>query len=253
MKKLSYGVDSDLLYDPVIYDAQNSFDFDIPFYLAQARKAKGPVLELCCGTGRITLPLAQAGINITGVDFTPTMLERAKTKAHDAGKKIPLIYGDMRKVRLKKKFDLVFIPFNSLQNTYSVNDLEKVFATVQAHMTRGGRFIFDIFNPSIYYMAQYIRTRKGLYKFRLPDGRRVVIDQRCEYDSAGQVNRAIWTHHINDGKPQVRKLDMRCYYPLEMDALLKYNGFKVLKKFGSFDEKPFSSESMKQIFVCKTA
>lgn len=248
-----YGVDDSVIYDPALYDAQDDFDFDVPFYLRQARKAKGPVLELCCGTGRITLRLAEAGINITGVDFTPSMLKGAKEKAESQGLDVPFLKADMRTVRLGKKFKFVFIPFNSIQNTYSLDDVEGVFKTVREHMAPGARFAFDIFNPSIQYMIKHERLRKGMYKFRTKDGRRVVIDQACKYDSAGQVNRTTWVFHINNEKPKETKLDMRCFYPQEMDALLKYNGFKVLKKFGSFDEKPFTSDSMKQIYVCKKA
>jgi SAM-dependent methyltransferase len=244
------GVDGDIIYDPSIYDAANRFEFDIPFYLKQARKADGAVLELCCGSGRITLPLAKEGIDITGIDFTASMLSRAREKAREQGLAVTLSNGDMRKVRLGKKFKLVFIPFNSLQNTYTLDDVEKVFATVRAHMAAGARFVFDIFNPDIGYMAGYQRLRKGAQKFRLDDGRKVVIDQLCRYDSANQVNRVLWTHHVGAARPLVRKLDMRCFYPLEMDALLKYNGFNILKKFGDFSGAPFTSKALKQIYIC---
>lgn len=245
-----FGVDN-LIYDPRLYDGLNSFESDVPFYLDQARKAKGPVLELCCGTGRITLPLLNAGIDITGVDFTPSMLKKAKEKAGLQKLGGIFIKGDMRTLRLKRKFNLVFIPFNSIQNTYTLNDVEKVFKTVHAHMADGSRFVFDIFNPSIHYMVKHERLRKGLYRFKSEDGRKVTIDQICRYDSMGQVNRATWVHHIDGGKPLARQLDMRCFYPMEMDALLKYNGFKVVRKFGDFKNTPFSSASMKQIYICQ--
>ena len=183
--------------------------------------------------------------------LTGSMLNRAREKAVRQKLGGVFVKGDMRTLRLKKKYKLVFIPFNSLQNTYTLRDVEKVFQTVQAHLAPGGRFIFDIFNPSIQYMVKYERLRKGVYKFRLEDGRKVTIDQICRYDSMGQVNRATWIHHIDGGKPMARKLDMRCFYPQEMEAILKYNGFKIIGKFGDFNKKPFSSEALKQIFICK--
>lgn len=186
-----------------------------------------------------------------GVDFTPTMLAAAKRKAMEQGLRDVFVQGDMLKVRLKRKFKLVFIPFNSIQNTYTIEGVEKVFKTVRAHMAPDGRFVFDIFNPSIGYMAKMSKLHKAVARFRTARGRRVVVDEICSYDSASQVNRATWIHHIDGGRPIPQKLDMRCFYPLEMDALLKYNGFKVLSKFGSYDKKPFTSASMKQIYVCK--
>lgn len=238
------------VYNADLYDGLNAFSHDVPFYLELARKARGPALELCCGSGRITLPLLKEGIDVTGVDFTPSMLAAAKAKARRQGLRGLFLRGDMRSLRLKKKFKLVFIPFNSIQNTYTIEDVEKVFATVRAHMAPGGIFQFDIFNPSIMYMARLARLHKGRYRFRTPEGKRVVIDEVCSYDSAAQVNRVTWIHHIDGGKPVPQRLDMRCFYPLEMDALLKYNGFKVLCKYGSYDKKPFTAASTKQIYIC---
>jgi len=251
-KTAALGVDRQV-YDADIYDGLNAFTHDVPFYLELARKARGPVLELCCGSGRITLPLLKEGIDVTGVDFTPSMLAAAKVKARKQGLRCSFLRGDMRNLRLKKKFKLVFIPFNSIQNTYTIEDVEKVFATVRAHLAPGGIFQFDIFNPNILYMARMVKLHKGLYRFRTPEGKRVVIDEVCSYDSAAQVNRTTWIHHINGGKPVPQRLDMRCFYPLEMDALLKYNGFKVLRKYGSYDKKPFTSASMKQLYICRLA
>ena len=245
-----FGVDR-LVYDADIYDGMNTFAHDIPFYLEECRRARGAALEFCCGSGRLTLPLLKAGIDVTGVDFTPAMLAAAKRKAAEQGLPNVFLQGDMLKVRLKKKFKLVFIPFNSIQNIYTLEEIEKVFETVRAHMGPGGRFVFDIFNPSIEYMVRMAKLHKGIASFRTARGRRVVVDEICRYDSAAQVNRATWIHHVDGGRPVAQKLDMRCFYPLEMDALLKYNGFTVLSKFGNYSRKPFTSESMKQIFVCK--
>ncbi|MFC2093938.1 class I SAM-dependent methyltransferase, partial [Bacteroidota bacterium] len=82
------------------------------------------------------------------------------------------------------------------------------------------------------------------------DGVEVVISEKCHYDSAGQVNRVEWLHKIGENE-YLEKLDMRCFYPLEMDALLQYNSFNVIHKFGSFGETPFNSESQKLIYVCE--
>ncbi|PKQ19291.1 MAG: class I SAM-dependent methyltransferase [Actinobacteria bacterium HGW-Actinobacteria-6] len=243
------GVDRDI-YDADLYDGLNDFKHDIPYYLELARKARGPVLELCCGSGRITLPLLEAGIDVTGVDFTPSMLAAARRKAGERGLRGSFLRGDMRKLRLGKKFRLVFIPFNSIQNTYGLEDVEKVFRTVRAHLAPGGTFAFDIFNPSIEYMVRMSKLHKRAYKFTTPAGRKVEIDEICRYDSAAQVNRAVWIHRVDGGRPVEQRLDMRCFYPLEMDALLKYNGFKVLSKYGGYDKKPFTSASMKQLYVC---
>jgi ubiquinone/menaquinone biosynthesis C-methylase UbiE len=247
-----FGVDA-YHYQHELYDELNSFVADIPFYMKWAKKSKGRVLELCCGTGRITLPLKEAGIDVTGVDFTPSMLEGAAQKASKKNLDLPLVRQDMRKLKLGQKFDLIFIPFNSIQNTYTIEDIEKVFAGAKAHLKPRGKFIIDIFNPSISLM--YERARKPMKQrdSKLSTGERVKLFEKTEYNSAEQILRVYWTYQFGSKKPFTRTLDMRCFYPQEMDALLKYNGFKVLKKFGDFSEGAFTSSSAKQIFVCEVA
>jgi SAM-dependent methyltransferase len=245
-----YGVDRSI-YHAATYDAMNREMTDVAWYLRLARKACGPVLELCCGTGRITIPLAQAGIPIDGVDMAPSMLDAAKRKARDQGVKIGWHRQDMRRLRLTgKSYRLVFIPFNSLQNTYSIEDVEKVLAGVRRHLAPGGVFAFDVFNPSVHFLVRGEKLRKDCYRFRLEDGRTVRISEICRYDSAGQVNRVQWLHRIEHGPERVQRLDMRCFYPLEMDAILRYNGFRVVAKYGDFSRHPFTSASMKQVYVC---
>ena len=105
----------DLIYDANIYDGMNTHIDDLLFYKRWLPKAKDAcILELCCGTGRLTIPIAQEGYDISGVDYTASMLEQAKIKAAGAGLEIEFIEADIRTLDLKKKYDLVFIPFNSM-------------------------------------------------------------------------------------------------------------------------------------------
>jgi SAM-dependent methyltransferase len=246
-----YGV-SDLIHNGIYYDALNfSNSHDLPFYAKYCKQVRGAVLELCCGTGRLTIPLAKDGVKITGLDFTPSMLEMARNKALQAGVDVPFFQSDMRDFELNKKFDLIFIPFNSLQNTYTVNDVQSILRRVQHHLNAGGLFIFDIFNPCIELMVDRSRTPHE-FRYRLPNGREVKVTETCRYDAAGQVNRVTWRQHI-EGEEMATDhgLDMRCYFPLEMDALLRLCGWEIVDKFGDFNDRQFESNSSKQIFVCR--
>ena len=107
----------DLIYDANIYDAMNTNLDDLHFYkrwLPENRDTR--ILELCCGTGRLTLPIAKEGYDITGVDYTPSMLAQAKNKAAEAGLEISFIEADIRTLDLREKYDLIFIPFNSIHH-----------------------------------------------------------------------------------------------------------------------------------------
>ncbi|MFZ2959337.1 MAG: class I SAM-dependent methyltransferase [Candidatus Ozemobacteraceae bacterium] len=246
----SFGV-GDLIYQGEIYDKMNSFSFDLDFYKKWCTHIGGSVLEMCCGTGRLTVPLKKGGLDITGLDMSDSMLQAARIKAEKEKLEIPFVKGDIRKFNLKKKFSTVFIPFNSLQNTYSIQEIESVLEEVKNHLEPNGQFIFDIFNPSIHLMVEREKNDIEAFRFKLDDGNEVVVKERCEYDSASQVNRVKWIFKIGDSE-RVEKLDMRCFFPLEMDAILKYNGLVVNHKFGSFDEAPFNSKSAKQIYVCQS-
>jgi len=210
------------------------------------------VLELCSGTGRLTIPLKKSGIDIMGLDSSETMLEMARKKVEKANIQIHFEKGDMRHFDLKRKFSVIFIPFNSLQNTYTLKDVEFVFENIKNHLEPGGIFIFDLFNPSIHIMVDREKEFVEGARFHLDDGREVVVKEKCDYDSSSQVNRVKWLFKIGD-EEKIEKVDMRCFFPLEMDAILKYNNFLIIEKFGSFDENPFDSQSQKQIYFCSTS
>jgi SAM-dependent methyltransferase len=179
------------------------------------------------------------------------MLARARAKARAAGLSPPLLRQDMRRLRLDRRFALIFIPFNSLQNTYTRTDLERVFRGVRRHLEPAGRFIVDVFNPNVDFIVRGRRLKRRRYRFRLPDGTPIAIDEQCRYDDARQVNRVTWILRIGRRAPVRQQLDMRCFYPEELDALLRYNGLRVVRKYGSHARTPFACGSPQQICVCR--
>jgi len=244
-----FGVD-DLVHTADLYDKINTFNDDIPFYKELCKSKPGPALELCCGTGRITVELTKSGVDITGLDFTESMLNAAKVKLAENNLQCDLHLGDMRNFSLNKMFGFIFIPFNSIQNTYEIQDIENTFNCVKKHLEPNGTFALDIFNPDLNYLVREENELEEIFNFKLDSGEDVKIKQSMKYDKKNQINRVKWHHYIN-GVEKIQKLDMRCFYPLELDMLLKYNGFEVVSKFGNFDKSPFESNSPKQIYVCK--
>lgn len=240
-----------LIYRGEIYDAINHFSFDLNFYRKWCGKKSGPVLELCSGTGRLTIPLKKAGLDITGLDLSDSMLEMARAKAAAERLELTFIKGDMRRFELDNKYSTIFIPFNSLQDISSVEDVEATLANVRKHLEPGGLLLFDVFNPSIHLMVRRETEFTEVFEFKTADGKRISVREKCRYNSAMQINRVKWFFDI-EGNESVEEFGMRCYYPLEMDALLKYNGFETVHKFGSFQEEPFCETSTKQIYVCST-
>lgn len=242
----------DLIYEANIYDGMNTHMDDLPFYKRWLPKnKKNRILELCCGTGRLTLPIASEGYDITGVDYTPSMLQKAKTKATEAGLDIKFVEKDMRFLQLRESFDLIFIPFNSIHHLYTNEDLKKTLNVVKNHLKKGGTFLFDCYNPNIHIIVDGEKELLPITQFTTPDGRDVSIHQIMKYEKKSQINRIEWHYFINGTFDSKQHLDMRMYFPQELDAWLKWMGFDIIHKFGNFEEAPFEDDSDKQIFVCR--
>jgi SAM-dependent methyltransferase len=238
------------------YDRQHEgMTDDIPFYLRQARRYGGPVLELACGTGRITIPLAEAGIDITGLDVAEGMLRQAKAKASEGGVDVRWIRADCRRFSLARRFSLIFIPFNSIAHLHDPESIESCLTCVKEHLSDGGRFIVDIFNPRLDILLRDPSDRYPVAEYRDPDGKGcVTVTENNIYDAASQVNYIKWYYRLGDnGDESVEELNMRVFFPQELDALVRYNGFIIEAKCGSFDESPFTSKSPRQIVICRLA
>ena len=242
------------------YDALNSFLVaDVPFYVEEARKAAGPVLELACGTGRLTIPIAQAGAEIVGLDISQSMLAHAQTKAKAAGVEIEFVEGDCRSFGLGRKFALIFMAFNSMQHLHNFASQAALFANVRKHLAEGGRFVFDVFNPRMGFLARTPEERWPEREYEDPDGNgAIVLEHSMRYDDATQVNHITWFFSRRTASGferdfRVEQLQMRCFFPQEVDLLLRSQGFEIVEKFGDFDRKPFGSGKPKQVMVCRPA
>ena len=248
--KSKYKV-GDLIYDANVYDGMNTDLTDLKFYQKWLPKNKDArILELCCGTGRLTLPIAKAGYNISGVDITYSMLEQAKVKALEIGLEVDFIQADIRTLDLPEKYDLIFIPFNSIHHLYQNEDLFKALEVVKKHLKENGLFLLDCYNPNIQYIVEAEKSQKEIAQYKTKDGRKVLIKQKMQYENKSQINRIEWHYYINNEFDSIQNLDMRLYFPQELDSYLKQNGFTIIHKFGNFKEEEFNDSSEKQILVC---
>ena len=242
----------DLIYDANIYDGMNTNLADLQFYKRWLPKNKDArILELCCGTGRLTLPIAKDEYDISGVDYTSSMLEQAKIKASEGGLEVEFIEADIRTLDLPEKYDLIFIPFNSIHHLYKNEDLFKAFNVVKNHLKEGGFFLLDCFNPNIQFIVEGEKEQKEIAEYTSKDGREVLIKQIMRYENKTQINRIEWHYFINGEFNSIQNLDMRLFFPQELDSYLEWNGFNINHKFGSFEEEAFNDNSEKQIFVCQ--
>jgi ubiquinone/menaquinone biosynthesis C-methylase UbiE len=226
----------------------------LKFYRHQVADYGEPVLELACGSGRLTIPLANEGVNITGMDISEEMLHLAKVKASKSGVNIRFIQGDMSNFDLGEKFKFIFIPAQSLSHLHKLKELEDCFACVRRHLDGNGRFLIELFNSSVKLLARDTDRRYPVDQYEDPlGGFQVFVTEEVRYDAASQVNHIRWFFRDEGStKETVLAFEMRQFFPQEIDALLGSNGFLIEHKYGSYDEREFSSDAQKQLIVCRT-
>lgn len=229
---------------------------DLEHYVALAQRARGPVLELGAGTGRVTLALLRAGVEVTAVDRSADMLERARERAErlprTARARLRLVRGDLRTLALKERFALVLAPFNLFMHMYTRADLERALACVRAHLRPQGKLAFDVLMPDLGVLRRdperYYRCRPV---FDPSDGHRYAYAERFAYDAQTQLQTITMQFQRLDkpGEEHEIVLALRYYFPRELEALLHYNGFRVLSHHGDFAGDALDAHSESQVIV----
>jgi SAM-dependent methyltransferase len=236
---------------------------DVDFFVEAARASGGPVLEVGCGTGRILIPTARAGVDIVGLDLSPHMLQvcrnRLMNEPEAVQSKARLIQADMRKFDLGQTFRLVTLPFRPFQHLTTVEDQVSCLKSIHRHVTTGGRLILDIFNPSLEaLMADNLGQEFGEEpEFTAPDGRRVIRRHKVlSRDYSNQINQIELVYYITypDGREerQSHTFPLRYLYRFEAEHLLVRCGFEVEKVYADYDKSPYGSKYPGElIFVAK--
>lgn len=242
------------------YDQENGLDGpEIPFYLALARQTGGPVLDLACGTGYLTIPLAQEGFAVTGVDLAPEMLAHARKKAGDLP--VRWVLADCRTLDLDQQFRLATMTGNAFQEFRTRADQEGLLGSVRRHLAPDGLFAFETRFPR----PSALLTTEALdgewspetpwRTYTNAEGQTVTITTKQRYDAVRQTAEYIIYHRWRDaaGAEQVKteRAVLRFVYPAEMEALLHYNGFVIRDAYGDWDGRPLASDSPRMIYVCR--
>lgn len=225
---------------------------NMPLLRDLARAAAGPILELACGTGKLTIPLACDGLDVTGLDFSPGMLDEARAKAIAARANVRWVQADMRDFDLGGRFGLIYLVSNALCHLLTLADFEACMACVVRHLAPGGRFLLQVFVPSLEILSHDPKDRYGFSTYKAADGSgTVIVTSSNDYQPNTQISlNRLYTRRSGAAGETSEDLPMRMYFPQELDALLKYNGLGIEGKFGDFDRSPFCSRSAQQVIVC---
>jgi SAM-dependent methyltransferase len=231
---------------------------DVEYYVRVARQSRGPVLEYGVGNGRVAVAVAGAGVEVLGVDLSRTMLDDLERRLEQAPPKvrerIELRHGDMREVRLGRRFPLVIAPFNAVLHLYERSDFEAFFARVLEHLEPSGRFVFDFSVPQPDDLARDPERWFGAPRIRHPtSGELVRYDERFDYDQFRQLLLVTTRFSPEQGKAWTIPLTHRQLFPRELEALLHYNGFGDIEFTADFSDQPADRHTDSAVVSCRPA
>jgi SAM-dependent methyltransferase len=238
---------------PNLYDLENpDFEPEGLFFLELARETGGPVLEIGCGTGRMTIPMAKAGLDMTGLDIVPEMLERAKEKAG----KLPITWveTDARTYALNRKFRFIFECGSVFMHQLTNADQQAFLARVREHLAPDGRFVVSVFFPHRENLENVLQEKEW-FTYQDDLGQTVRVSGTEAYDELTQVKTETAIRRVTqlDGEEKVlvAPLNLRYTFPQEMETLLDHAGFTILRRFGGPDCSPLTVESRFLVYVCE--
>lgn len=204
----------------------------------------GPALELAIGTGRIALPLKEAGVEVHGIDISEAMV--AKLRAKPGGDSIPVTMGDFADVGVDGTYRLIFLVFNTLFALTSQEDQIRCFTNVAKHLEPGGTFVIECFVPDL---ARFDRHQR-------------VQAMRVRVDSAGlEISRHDPVSQQIDSQFVVVKPDgnelypvhIRYAFPSEIDLMARLAGLRLRSRHAGWEDEPFTSESHAHVSVYEPA
>jgi SAM-dependent methyltransferase len=231
-------------YDAFHGSGQPPLTGDADFYERLARAAGGPVLELGCGTGRVALPLAAAGLDVTGVDSADAMLAVARRKLWAAPaavrERLTLLNGDMTELDLGQRFGFVFVAFRSFQQLLTIALQRKVLEVIRRHLQPAGRMALHLYDPRLDVLIGDGGAGPVLAGTHPVTGRHYAADVlRCRFDHVAQVRHDLWRYTEHDRSGAVldaatRELAVRWTYRWELRHLLELCGFTVTAEYSDF-------------------
>jgi len=234
-------------YDPLadLYDLEYVHDYDVPFWLSLADREGGPIVEWGVGTGRLAVPLAAAGFDVTGVELSERMVERGSRKS----KAVEWVQGDMRSARLGRRYALAICAFNSFLCLLSAEDAMAFLRNAREHLEPGRLLGIEVsaFSPEEFVDPPGDPEPQHDFTRELPDGR---LDRfsLSRYDAASQLLTMRLFYELYGASGELRErrahdLTIRVTGHDELVLMLRLAGFEVEAVYSGFEGEPFTADS----------
>ena len=227
MPAMDYGRIADL------YDSYVQVTVDVPFFIEYAKEAE-KVLELMSGTGRVSVPLAQAGVNLTCVDSSPEMLAYLRQKAYQQGLSFNVVQSDVAELDIGETFDLILLPFNSFAEITDPDGQHSALAAIRRHLAPGGKFICTLHNPPVRLgvVGQGLKLRG---KFKEPD-RIILLWSEEVYDKASELVDGMQLVEVYDAagvlvEKRFAEISFYLHQPDRFEEMLAEAGFQIAQRY----------------------
>lgn len=208
------------------------------------------MLELASGTGRLAYSLIRDGADYTGIELSSQFAELAKKKLNKYSNSQNILVGDMRSFKLDRKFDLIFIGFNSFLHLLNDNDANSFLSCVKKHMHSQTRFIIDIFTPNPLFLYRPEGIQIPVLEYSDSVSKKIIkVEESNKYDIDSEINDLTW--HFYDDEANIlftENFSMKMYFPSKMNQLLIDNGFNILNQWGDYYKMPLNDTSKLQIY-----
>ena len=239
-------------------DFPSSFPDELEFWKQILDFYDSPALELGCGTGRVTIPLAQAGHLLTGLELSDAMLAMAERNRAElpisVQNRLEFVQGDMTQFELRTQFRVIFIPFNSFVMLLDRTQQESCLHCVRNHLSKNGAFIFTLPGPKR--SSDETRRQELCWIKPHPLGQQVVAKfEKSSLDRVKLVRTIEQTYRVYTCDGDVREVHAvhryRVLFQPEIELLLDKNSLIIERMYGGYDKRPFDAESPERIFVVK--
>lgn len=239
--------------DPLLDElASGPLQLDNTLFFDTIRQTEGAVLELGCGQGRATIPLAQRGVDITGVELSAPSLAYAKQRA--GALPIRWVEADIRDFHLGMMYDLVFARGTVFQFMLTRVAQEAMLACVREHLRDGAQFMFDVWYISPDKMVDTLEE-KAWFTLTHPDQRQIYVSGTDRFDHGQQLYiQTCYERWDNPDGNLVRpswELTLRYLMPQEMESILHYNGFKITAQYADWNGAPVTQEKPFGVYICE--
>ena len=222
------------IFEPAVVDPVVSFLADLA--------GGGPALELGIGTGRIALPLSRRGVRVHGIELSPAMVARLRTKPDSEN--VAVTIGDFASARVEGTFRLAYLVYNTITNLTTQDEQVECFCNVARHLEPGGLFVIELEVPPLQ---------------RLPPGETVraftVDPPHLGFDEIDVASQQGVSHHywVTGGTGVVHSMPYRFVWPSELDLMARIAGMALRQRWGDWDREPFTANSRKHISVWEMA